>query len=64
MLMTFQVVSQPDDVENIKKQLCHRFCIKDFGPASTILGIDISYNIAATDLHIIEQTSPAHAPLK
>ena len=32
MLMTFQVVvSQPDDVKNIKKQLCHRFCIMDFG---------------------------------
>jgi hypothetical protein len=49
------IVGSPIDVDAIKKQLCQRFHIKDFGSVSTILGIDIVYNASAGTLDISQQ---------
>jgi len=36
------IIRLPSNVETVKEQLQKRFCIKDFGPVTTILGINVN----------------------
>ena len=38
------IIRLPSNVETVKEQLQKRFRIKDFGPVTTILGINVNYN--------------------
>jgi histone deacetylase 1/2 len=49
------IVGSPVDVDAVKKQLCQWFHIKDFGSVSTILGIDVVYNVSVGTLDISQQ---------
>jgi hypothetical protein len=49
------IIGLPDNVERVKKQLHQHFHIKDFGPVSAILRIDVVYDISAGTLDISQQ---------
>jgi hypothetical protein len=49
------VVGMSVDVEVVKEHLRNRFHVKDFGPVSTILGIDVIYDISAGTLDILQE---------